>query len=151
MLINREARRQADWWLDLGPVATLRSKWSNIRLNVYTDQSAVQLYTCNDMDGRLALKSTQGLQNNETRPRVVERHGCVGLEFQDWIDGINNPEWGRQAKQQFGPGDPPYVLQVAYEVYAPSSTTTCATPTGKAMSTRTHTRTTVLTSATSRA
>lgn len=34
------------------------------------------------------------------------------MEVEDWIDGINNPEWGR--KQIFGPGDAPYVVQASY-------------------------------------
>lgn len=128
-LINRDAGKELGGWMDKGPIATLRSKWSEIRVNVYTDQSAVQLYTCNNMDGTLPLKSTQGMENNATRPRVVEKYGCVGLEFEDWVGGINNPEWGRQPKQQFGPGDAPYVLQAAYEVYAPTPTPHCASST----------------------
>lgn len=128
-LINRDAGKQMGWWMDKGPVATLRSKWSHIRLNVYTDQSAVQLYTCNSMDGTLPLKTSQGLKNNYKRPRVVEKYGCVGLEFEDWVGGINNPEWGRQPKQQFGPGDAPYVLQAAYEVYASTPTPHCTSRT----------------------
>lgn len=36
------------------------------------------------------------------------------MEVQDWIDGINQPQWGREKKQIFGPGDDPYVLQASY-------------------------------------
>ena len=36
------------------------------------------------------------------------------MEVEDWIDGINNPEWGRDKKQIFGPGDGPYVLEATY-------------------------------------
>jgi len=36
------------------------------------------------------------------------------MEVEDWIDGINNPEWGRDKKQIFGPGDDPYVLEATY-------------------------------------
>jgi aldose 1-epimerase len=63
------------------------------------------------MMGLLALKSTQGL---EGRPSVVEDYGCVVMEVEDWIDGINHPEWGREKKQIFGPGDEPYVLEAKY-------------------------------------
>ena len=45
---------------------------------------------------------------------MVEQYGCVVMEVQDWIDGINHPEWGRTKKQIFGSGDDPYVLQAAY-------------------------------------
>ena len=33
------------------PVATLASNWSGIRVDVFTDQAAYQLYTCNNMNG----------------------------------------------------------------------------------------------------
>jgi len=29
----------------------------------------------------------------------VQSNGCVAVEPQDWIDGINHPEWGRLSKQ----------------------------------------------------
>ena len=47
-------------------------------------------------------------------PRVIGQYGCVVLEVQDWIDGINHPEWGRGDKQIFRPGGEPYVLQASY-------------------------------------
>jgi aldose 1-epimerase len=37
------------------------------------------------------------------------------LEVQDYIDGINNPAWGRIDKQVYGPGSDPYVLQVRHK------------------------------------
>lgn len=49
------------------------------------------------------------------RPRVVEQYGCVVMEVEDWIDGINQPEWQRGKRQIFGPGDDPYVLQATYK------------------------------------
>lgn len=36
------------------------------------------------------------------------------MEVEDWIDGINYPEWGRDPKQIFGPGDAPYTLSAIY-------------------------------------
>lgn len=62
--------------------------------------------------GTLPIKKTQGLQG---RARVVEKYGCVVMEVEDWIDGINHPEWHREKKQIFGPGDEPYVLQAEYK------------------------------------
>ena len=59
--------------------------------------------------GTFALKETQGLFDNPDRPRVAEKFSCIAMEMQDWIDGINNPEWGR--KQIYGPADEPYVLE----------------------------------------
>lgn len=62
----------------------------------------------------MALKSTQGLFGNASRPRTIQQYGCVVLEVEDWIDSINQPEWGRSKKNIFGPGDDPYVLQASY-------------------------------------
>jgi aldose 1-epimerase len=61
--------------------------------------------------GTQALKKTQGFFNDASKPRVVPKYGCVVMEVEDWIDGINQPEWGRQKKQIFGPGDKPYSLE----------------------------------------
>ena len=46
---------------------------------------------------------------------MSNKYGCVVLEVQDWIDGINHPEWEREKRQIFGPADDPYVLQATYE------------------------------------
>lgn len=62
----------------------------------------------------MALKKTQGLFDNAEFPRVIPKYGCAVLEVQDWIDGINHPEWMRDKKQIFGPSDEPYVLQARY-------------------------------------
>ena len=93
----------------------------------------MQVYTCNNMNGtpipyiRFAaasanittgtfpLKQTQGFFNDSSHPRVVEKYGCVVLEVEDWIDGINHPEWGRDPFQIFGPDDGPYVLEAMYK------------------------------------
>lgn len=67
------------------------------------------------MDGSVALKQTQGLKDNKDFPRVIPQYGCIVMEVQDYIDGINHPEWMRGNKQIFGPGDDPYVLQATYK------------------------------------
>ncbi|TVY76118.1 putative aldose 1-epimerase [Lachnellula suecica] len=94
------------------PVARLRSAWSGIQVDVFTDQDAFQVYSCGGQNGSMALKNTQGLHDGT--PRTIPQYGCVVMEVEDWIDGINQPEWGRQSKQVFGPGDEPYVLQASY-------------------------------------
>ncbi|PHH69126.1 hypothetical protein CDD80_7002 [Ophiocordyceps camponoti-rufipedis] len=105
--INRGPHGSFDW-LDK-PVATLSSAWSGIQLDVFTDQDAMQLYSCNGQNGTLPLKYFQGTTD---WPRTIEKYGCVVLEVQDYIDGINHPEWMR--KQVFGPSDGPYVLNAKY-------------------------------------
>lgn len=82
---------------------------------MYTDQDAFQVYSCGGQNGSMALKSTQGLHNSTEFPRVIPQYGCIVMEVEDWIDGINQPEWGRQSKQIFGPDDGPYVLQARYQ------------------------------------
>ncbi|KAL7936024.1 diphthamide biosynthesis protein 1 [Trichoderma chlorosporum] len=103
-LVNRDALQPFDWKTE-GPVASLSSAWSGIHLDVYSDQTAFQVYSCNSQNGTLALKKTQGLHNNKKFPRTIPQYGCLVMEVEDWIDGINNPEWGR--KQIWGPDDGP--------------------------------------------
>ncbi|KAM4060071.1 aldose 1-epimerase domain-containing protein [Hirsutella rhossiliensis] len=112
--VNRAALGSFDWRTE-GPVATLSSDWSGIQLDVFTNQDAFQLYSCNGQNGTLALKKTQGVRDAEGAddfPRTIPKYGCVVLEVQDYIDGINHPEWMR--KQVYGPSDDPYVLQAKY-------------------------------------
>ncbi|KAF2465479.1 galactose mutarotase-like protein [Lindgomyces ingoldianus] len=109
-LVNRAQNGPYDW-RTIGPVATLASPWSGIQVDVFTDQDAFQVYSCGGQNGTLPIKSTQGL---DSRPRVVEKYGCVVMEVEDWIDAINQPEWQRDKKNIFGPDDPPYVLEAAY-------------------------------------
>ncbi len=63
----------------------------------------------------MALKNTQGMLNDPSRPRVVEQYGCMVLEVEDWIDAINQPEWGRDSLQIYGPADGPYTLEATYK------------------------------------
>ncbi|RDL40231.1 Galactose mutarotase-like protein [Venustampulla echinocandica] len=103
-----------DWREQEVPVARLRSAWSGIQLDVFTDQDAFQVYSCGGQNGSMALKNTQGLSDVSDRPRTIQQYGCVVLEVQDYIDGINQPQWGRGKKQIFEPGGDPYVLQASY-------------------------------------
>ncbi|KAI5920376.1 galactose mutarotase-like domain-containing protein [Camillea tinctor] len=82
-------------------VVSLASAFSGIRADLRTDQPGVVVYTCNWMDGTADLKSTQGTEENTK----VVRSSCVAIEAQDYVDGINHPEWGRVDKQIAGPGD----------------------------------------------
>ena len=129
-LTNRDQLGPYDWRDK--PVATLASPYSGIQVDVHTDQQALQVYTCNNMNGTtsscatlewcnsqfvgtFALKETQGFFKDKSRPRVSKKYGCVVIEVEDWIDGINHPEWGRDKRQIFGPADDPYVLQARYD------------------------------------
>lgn len=109
-LVNREAEGPYDWRLK-GPVASLYSDFSKIKVDVFTDQDAFQIYSCGSQNSTTPLKSTQGTDDT----RVVPQYGCVVMEVEDWIDGVNYPEWGRGPKQIFGPGDEPYLLNARYD------------------------------------
>ncbi|KAL6355004.1 hypothetical protein LRP88_12362 [Fusarium phalaenopsidis] len=109
----REQLGKYDWRTE-GPVATLSSSWSGIQLDIYTDQDAFQFYSCTQQNGAIPLKKTQGLHGSSDFPRTIPKYGCVVMEVQDWIDGINHPEWMRDRKQLFEPGGDPYVLQARY-------------------------------------
>ncbi|KOS22183.1 Diphthamide biosynthesis protein 1 [Escovopsis weberi] len=111
--VNREALQPYDWRRE-GPVARLSSEWSGIQLDVYSDQDAFQVYTCSGQDGTMALKRTQGLHDEPGFPRTIPKYGCVVMEVEDYIDGINHPEWFRGRKQIFEPGGEPYELQASY-------------------------------------
>lgn len=95
-------------------MARLQSAWSGIQLDVYSDQEAFQMYSCNGQNGSMTLKTTQGLHDGSF-PRAIPQYGCVVLEVEDWIDAINQPEWQRSKKQIFEPGGDPYVLQATYK------------------------------------
>jgi aldose 1-epimerase len=82
-------------------VVSLASPFSGIKADLRTDQAGVVIYSCNWFDGSGALKSTQGLEDRET----VTRSSCVAIEAHDYVDGINNPKWGRKDEQLTGPGE----------------------------------------------
>jgi aldose 1-epimerase len=111
--VNRGQLGAYDWRTS-GPVATVSSPWSGITIDIFTDQDAFQVYNCVGQNSTDPLKKSQGLFDNEDFPRVINKYGCVVLEVQDYIDGINHPEWMRGPKQIFGPGSDPYVLQAKY-------------------------------------
>ncbi|KAI0025219.1 galactose mutarotase-like domain-containing protein [Xylariomycetidae sp. FL0641] len=81
------------------PVLTLASPFSGVRAELRTDQNGVVLYTCNWMDGSADLKSTQGTEKN----KKVTRSSCVAIEAQNFVDGINHPEWGHRDDEITGP------------------------------------------------
>ncbi len=111
--MDRGPKGSYDWRKD-GFIASLASAWSGVQLDIYSDQDAFQMYSCNGQNGSMALKKTQGLLDEDKFPRTIPRYGCVVLEVQDYIDAINQPAWQRNNKQFFAPGDGPYVLQASF-------------------------------------
>lgn len=109
-LTQRQQAEKEAWERTGAQVATLRSAWSGIQLDVFTDQDALQIYSCNNQNGSVPLKATQGTATNS----MLQHWGCVVIEVEDWIAGINYPEWKREEEQIFGPGTQPYVLEASY-------------------------------------
>lgn len=102
---------------------TLHSPASGIKMQLFTDQTAWQVYTSSGLavpsKGLLPRKRAHGgiLENAKgagergTDPpapqpkKFYENYSAVVIEAQDYIDGINHPEWGRKAKQVLKEGE----------------------------------------------
>lgn len=95
------------------PVASLWSDWSGIRVDMYSAQPGVVMTSCGFFPAdTVPIKKTQGGPANNG---FVPPNGCVAIEAQDWVDGINNPQWGRLDKQIFGPDTGKYVNDIVYK------------------------------------
>ncbi|KAI4092030.1 MAG: hypothetical protein LQ344_003685 [Seirophora lacunosa] len=91
---------------------TLRSESTGIRLDIYTNQQSLQIYTCDNTDGTIPVKASQ--QHGRSRT-YVEKYGCVVIETQQWIDGVNHPEWGQDEYQIYTVDSPPAVVFARYD------------------------------------
>lgn len=65
---------------------TLASEWSGIKADMRTNQDGIVIYTCNWNDGKTEFKSTQGIAGQD---KFIPRDGCIAIEAQDYVDGIN--------------------------------------------------------------
>ncbi|ETI25765.1 hypothetical protein G647_02539 [Cladophialophora carrionii CBS 160.54] len=99
------------------PVLRLWSETTGIQLDVSTNQRGLQIYTCNGQNGTIPVKASQQTRNNGTQgaARFVNKHGCIVIETQAWIDGINHPEWGVGQDEIFGPTTGPAVNYATYD------------------------------------
>ena len=95
------------------PVLTLSSNLTGIKFDLYTNQQALIVYTCNKLTGTIALKESQHPADNGGTA-YAEQHGCVAIETQGWIDGVNHPEWGQQDYQVFDNETGPAVMWTKY-------------------------------------
>ena len=95
-------------------VLTLSSALTGIKLDLYTDQQALIVYTCNKLKGTIPLKKSQQHAKKGTTSYALE-HGCVAIETQGWIDVINHPEWGQvQGYEAFSYATPPATMWTKY-------------------------------------
>ncbi|KAJ9615065.1 hypothetical protein H2200_001139 [Cladophialophora chaetospira] len=99
------------------PVLSLWSQTTGIRMDVSTNQQGLQIYTCNGQNGTIPVKQSQQARNNGTQgaAKFVNKHGCIVIETQAWIDGVNHPEWGISDYEIFGPTTGPAVNFATYD------------------------------------
>lgn len=99
------------------PVLSLWSQTTGIKLDVSTNQQGLQIYTCNGQNGTIPVKASQQAKNNGTQgaARFVNQYGCIVIETQAWIDGVNHPEWGVGQYEIFGPTTGPAVNFATYD------------------------------------
>lgn len=99
------------------PVLHMNSSTTGISMDMSTNQQAVQIYLCNGQDGSIPIKPSQAKRNKAEGIKGatgINQHGCVVIEPEGWIDGINNPEWGQLADQVFSPSTGPAVNWAIY-------------------------------------
>lgn len=100
------------------PVLRANSSATGISLEVATNQQAVQIYSCNGQNGTIPIKPSQAKKNKDANidgAKGVNQYGCLVIEPEGWIDGINNPEWGQLEDQVFSPESPPAVNWATYK------------------------------------
>ncbi|EKV06401.1 Aldose 1-epimerase, putative [Penicillium digitatum] len=98
------------------PALRLNSSTTGISMEVATNQPALQVFTCLNMDGTIPVKPSQGERNsdNANAARFVEKYGCLAIEPEGWIDSVNNPQWGQQSNVIYSPETPPSVNLATY-------------------------------------
>ncbi|KAL8747670.1 MAG: hypothetical protein Q9190_000466 [Brigantiaea leucoxantha] len=94
---------------------TISSNATGIKLDIFTNQRAIQIYTCDNTNGTIPVKASQQHGDEGQGRTYVEKYGCVVIETQQWIDGVNHPEWGQDAYQIFGVETGPAIVWARYE------------------------------------
>jgi len=100
----------------LVPALKLNSSTTGISMEVATNQPAVQFFTCLNMDGSIPVKASQVERNsrNKEAAEFVEKYGCLAIEPEGWIDGVNNPQWGQQSDLFYSPDRRPAINMATY-------------------------------------
>ena len=93
---------------------TMSSKVTGIQLDIKTNQQSLQIYTCDNMKGTIPVKKSQEHSTNGSTT-YVPKYGCIVIETQQWIDGINHPEWGQNQYQIYTVGSEPAVVYAQHD------------------------------------
>ncbi|KAK3052965.1 hypothetical protein LTR09_006029 [Extremus antarcticus] len=96
-------------------VLQMTSPSTGITMSLETNMQGTQIYTCNGQNGTIPVKKSQQHGSKKT---YVEKYGCIVIEAQDWIDGVNNPQWGRSQWQIFSPTSQPAINYQKYSFSA---------------------------------
>ena len=101
-------------------VLTMSSNVTGIQLDIRTNQQSLQIYTCDNLNGTIPVKQSQQHSTNGSTT-YVPKYGCVVIETQQWIDGINNPQWGQDQYQIYTVDSEPAVVYATYDFSITSS------------------------------
>ncbi len=101
-------------------VLTMSSNVTGIQLDIRTNQQSLQIYTCDNLNGTIPVKQSQQHSSNGSTT-YVPQFGCVVIETQQWIDGINNPQWGQDQYQIYTVDSEPAVVFAQYDFSIVSS------------------------------
>ncbi|EPS45670.1 hypothetical protein H072_338 [Dactylellina haptotyla CBS 200.50] len=93
-------------------VLSLSSPITGIKLDIRTNQQSLQFYSCVGQTGTTPLKKSQ---QHGHKTAYVEKYGCAVIETQQWIDGINHPEWGQDSFQIYSPETGPAVNYATFD------------------------------------
>ena len=66
------------------------------------------------MNGTIPVKASQQ-HRGQGKTTNVEKYGCLVIETQQWIDGINHPEWGQDEYQIYTVDSGPAVVWAQYD------------------------------------
>lgn len=95
-------------------VLTMSSTVTGIQLDIKTNQQSLQIYTCDNLNRTIPVKQSQQHSSNGSTT-YVPQYGCVVIETQQWIDGINNPQWGQDQYQIYTVDSEPAVVFAQYD------------------------------------
>lgn len=86
------------------PTMEVYSPDSGIKLSITTNQEAWQIYTTAGLNGptKASIPRKRAHGGDGSLDKIYENYSAMVIEAEDWIDAINNPEWGRN--QIYGEG-----------------------------------------------
>ena len=96
-------------------VLTMSSSITGIQLDIYTNQQSLQIYTCDNIAKMTDIPVKKSQQHSRNGTTTVPQYGCVVIETQQWIDGVNNPQWGQDQYEIYTPTTEPAVVFAQYD------------------------------------